>query len=95
MGVRPPSRHHLTYQYNLWNQMFAAFINALWFRCFFGRFLHEGASSGTVRIHFRFNILTPIAADFISADYPYLREITECAADWYSVRSGDISYAKD
>jgi|HubBroStandDraft_5_1064220.scaffolds.fasta_scaffold82205_2 hypothetical protein len=75
--------------------MFAAFINALWFRCFLGRFLHEGASSGTVRIHFRFNTLTPIAADFISADYPYLREITECAADWYSVRSGDISYAKD
>jgi hypothetical protein len=25
--------------------------------------------------------LAPLAADFISADYPYLRQITECAAD--------------
>jgi hypothetical protein len=34
-----------------------------------------------VRIHCRFNILAPLVADFISADYPYLRQITECAAD--------------
>jgi hypothetical protein len=25
--------------------------------------------------------LAPLAADFISADYPFLRQITECAAD--------------
>jgi hypothetical protein len=24
--------------------------------------------------------LAPLAADFISADYPYLRQITECAS---------------
>jgi hypothetical protein len=40
-----------------------------------------GASSGTVRIHCHFNILALLVADFISADYPYLRQITECAAD--------------
>jgi hypothetical protein len=34
-----------------------------------------------VRIHCRFNILAPLVADFISADYPYLRQITECPAD--------------
>ena len=28
-----------------------------------------------------FNSLTPLAADLISADYPNLRQITECAAD--------------
>jgi hypothetical protein len=34
-----------------------------------------------VGIHCRFNILAPLVADFISADYPYLRQLTECAAD--------------
>jgi hypothetical protein len=34
-----------------------------------------------VRIHCHFNILALLVADFISADYPYLRQITECAAD--------------
>jgi hypothetical protein len=34
-----------------------------------------------VRIHCRFNSLAPLVADLISADYPYLRQITECAAD--------------
>jgi hypothetical protein len=34
-----------------------------------------------VRIYCHFNILAPLAADFIFADYPYLRQITECAAD--------------
>jgi hypothetical protein len=34
-----------------------------------------------VRIHCRFNILAPLVTDFIYADYPYLRQITECAAD--------------
>ena len=34
-----------------------------------------------MRIHCHFNILAPLVADFISADYPYLRQITECAAD--------------
>ena len=43
--------------------------------------LLQGTSSGTVRIHCHFNILAPLAADFISADYPYLRQIRECAAD--------------
>jgi hypothetical protein len=28
-----------------------------------------------------FQYLDPLAADFISADYPYLCQITECAAD--------------
>ena len=32
-----------------------------------------------MRIHCHFNILAPLVADFISADYPYLRHITECS----------------
>jgi hypothetical protein len=40
-----------------------------------------------VRIHCLFNILAPLAADFISANYPYLRQITECAADMKFVMS--------
>jgi|ERR1700722_640211 len=46
-----------------------------------GSALLQSTSSDTVRIHCRFNILAPLVADFISADYPYLRQITECAAD--------------
>ena len=53
----------------------------------FGSALHLGTSSGTAHIHFRFNILAQLAADFISADYPYLRQITECAADLIKVRA--------
>ena len=51
------------------------------FGVLFGSALHQGTNSGTARIHCRFNILAPLAADFISANYPYLRQITECAAD--------------
>jgi hypothetical protein len=54
---------------------------------FFGSALHQGTSSSTAHIHCRFNILAPLAADFISADYPYLRQITECAVDLIKVRA--------
>jgi hypothetical protein len=79
-GFDPPSRHHLKYQYPLWNQRLAVLVRGL---CF-GRVRvgpAQGTSLGTARIHCRFNILAPLAADFISADYPYLRRIAECAAD--------------
>jgi hypothetical protein len=35
----------------------------------------------TVWLGWRINARA-LAADFTSADYPYLRQITECAADW-------------
>jgi hypothetical protein len=50
----------------------------------FGWLAHQGTNSGTVRIHFRFKILHPFAADSTAADSPYLRQITECAADLVS-----------
>jgi hypothetical protein len=43
--------------------------------------LHQSTNSDTARIQFRFNILVQLAADFISANYPYLRKITEYAGD--------------
>ena len=47
-----------------------------------------------MRVHFHFNILAPLAADSISADYPYLRQITECAADLVSTLS-ELSCERD
>jgi hypothetical protein len=83
MGFDSPSRHQLKCQYPLLNHRLAALISALCFGVLLGSALHRGTNSGTARIHCRFNILVPIAADFISANYPYLhlRQITECAAD--------------
>src|SRR5271165_5784605 len=49
-----------------------------------GWLAQEGTNSGTVRIHFRFKILHSFAADSPTADSPYLRQITECAADLVS-----------
>ena len=53
-------------------------------RCALGTFCVDAA----LRYEFRysahplsFQYLGPFEADFISADYPYLRQITECAAD--------------
>jgi hypothetical protein len=53
-------------------------------RCALGIFWVDAA----LRYEFRysahplsFQYLGPFEADFISADYPYLRQITECAAD--------------
>jgi len=48
-----------------------------------------------VRIHCRFNILASLAADFISADYPYLRQITQCAADLVIDPSLERRYCDD
>jgi hypothetical protein len=90
MGVRFPLPAPSKYQYSLWNQRLAALVSALRFGCFRVG-LHEGTSSGTSRIHCCFNTLAPAAADSISADYPYLRQITECAADLESVRLIDVS----
>ena len=80
VGVRPPSRHHLKYQYPLLIHRLAALVDALCFAC--------ARVGPTLRYKFRysadplsFNILAPLAADLISADYPKLRQITECAAD--------------
>ena len=79
-GFDPPSRHHLRYQYPLWNHRLAALVRALCLGCF--------PVDSALRYEFRysahplyFNMLAPLAAEFISADYPYLRQITECAAD--------------
>jgi hypothetical protein len=46
-----------------------------------GSAVHQGTNSGTARSHCLFNILASLAADSISVNYPYLRQITECAAD--------------
>ena len=40
-----------------------------------------------MRIHCIFNNLDSFAADFISAGFFYLRQITECAADLISIKS--------
>jgi hypothetical protein len=53
-------------------------------RCVWGAFwvgAAQGTNSGTTRIYCCFNTLAPLAADFISANYPYLRQITASAAD--------------
>jgi len=39
-----------------------------------------------VRIHCIFNNLDSFAADFISASFCYLRQITECAADLVPIK---------
>ena len=79
MGVRFPLPAP-KYQYPMWNHRLAALVSALCFACFrVGPALRY--DSGTARIRCRFNILAPLAADLISADYPNLRQITECAAD--------------
>jgi hypothetical protein len=80
-GFDSPSRHHQKYQYPLWNQKVAALVSALYLGWLSVR---PGAK---VRIQVQrafpcgFNTLVPLAADFISANYPYLRQITKCAAD--------------
>ena len=85
VGVRPPSRHHLKYQY-LWNQRLAALGKALCLGCF--------PVDPALRYEFRYSAHPlsfqydgPLAADLISADYPYLRQITECAADLVPIKS--------
>jgi len=79
-GFDSPSRHHLKSQYPLLNHRLAALVSALCFGCFL-----VGA---TLRYEFRysahplsFQYLGSLVADFISADYPYLLQITKCAAD--------------
>ena len=47
-------------------------LAALYLGCF-RSILHKGTSSGTVRIHCFFNNLDSFAADFISANFCYLR----------------------
>jgi hypothetical protein len=42
-----------------------------------------------VRINCIFNNLDSFAADFISASFRYLREITECAADLVPIKVRD------
>jgi hypothetical protein len=44
-----------------------------------------------LRVHCIFNSLPPLAAGLISADYRYLRQITECAEDLVIVRLKDVS----
>jgi hypothetical protein len=41
------------------------------------------------RIRCRFNTLAPLAADLISSGYPYLLQITECAADLVPIQVRD------
>jgi hypothetical protein len=80
-GFDSPSRHHLKSQYPLLNHRLAALVSALCFGCFL-----VGA---TLRYEFRysahplsFEYLGSLVEDFISADYPYLRRIAECEADF-------------
>jgi hypothetical protein len=79
VGVRPPPPHHLTYQYPLLNRRLARSLCAV--LCAFG-------VDAALRYEFRysghplsFQYLGPACGGLYSADYPYLRQITECAAD--------------
>ena len=82
-GFDPPSRHHLKYQYHLWNQRFATLVRLCVFDVF-RSILRSGTSSGTVRTRPISNNLNRLAADFITASFRYLRQITGCAADLVS-----------
>jgi len=77
----PLRRAILKCQYSLWNHRPAALAHALCFRRFrIGSALRY--KLGAVRIHCCFNTLAPLAADFISADYPYLLYARLRNAEW-------------
>src|ERR1700678_2209456 len=73
-GFDSPSRHHQKYQYPLWNQKLAALVSALYLGVAFG----PPCDKVRVQVQRAFpcgcNTLAPLAADFISANYPYPRQ---------------------